>query len=241
MGFKFFVTIGLLAHLAIANEGVIEIAKPIEFEGKTLRGAVKFSELNGLDKLNVKLGNNSVDAVLEMTAASKTKSIHNCRDYDEASKQGFRADTTYALSMESFFKSTCPLIRILKRASPATKSERVLAFDQLENLPSELIVNLEGHYRKTLKQKDIVGKSLADFAKKTGFRLLKASKDQLEFEFSGMRTKLESVARADFENSGKEQVLVFKADYATGGSYRHYEYVILTPGERIAKVRQVAD
>jgi hypothetical protein len=227
----------IFAVTASAKDPSIEIYKPLEFKSKTVSGELKLSEIPALYNLPLKLGENSLDAKLEMNGSSgPAHPILSCGDYREALKQGWSADTTYQLSMESFFKTTCTILDVLSKAKPMPPTK--IALNNLEQMPSRLISDL-AESRREGKERNAHTPSLAQYQHKADFKLKSSSARELKFEYKGMTTNVEALAAGDFTGSGKDQLLVFKSDTATEGSFRHYSYFILTLDGPVATGREL--
>lgn len=220
--------ISLLTILSFAQSpGFLEITRPLEFKQTTISGKIGPKALEGLYDLSVKMGKNRDNAHLEMSSSEgQKKVVDTCREYDQAKEAKMQASTTFSKSMESFFKHTCTMLDALLAAKPIMKNEKTLTLAKYTALPVGLMVN---------RGKDDKRTTLGEYAEDKDFKVVSSSDHELIFEFAGIRTHLMEAARADFNKSGKEQVLVFKADHALKGSYRHYEfYLLVKEGDQVS-------
>lgn len=201
-----------------------ELSEPLQFQGKTISGILYSKDIEGLYDLPVKLSEKPSENQLKLisSALKSSQTVKTCREYEKAKNDGYDADSTFDIAMESFFKRICIILDLL-RVSKAPANKHAINFDDLKVLPTDLIPNLTGSSRKKLKQVDIKDKNLEAMLSK-GLKKISASSKKLEFQYQGMKTILTEVARADFNKSGVEQVLVFKADYALEGSFHDYGY-----------------
>jgi len=110
---------------AYANKDVlINIIEPIEFSNR-IQGEITQNEIAALYELPVSMGGNKAHGVELTNSENETlrKTVSTCTQYKAHKDKGWLAMTTYDLSMESFFKSTCGRLDILSGAK-TSKSGR---------------------------------------------------------------------------------------------------------------------
>ena len=79
---------------------------------------------------------------------------------------------------------------------------------------------------------DITNETYQDRVDKGLLKVIKPERKPSRFDVSytddGMRQNLTQVVRADFNGDGLEDVLLYEATYAVGGSHRFFDLIILT-------------
>ncbi|CAG4914841.1 hypothetical protein R70241_04279 [Paraburkholderia saeva] len=144
--------------------------------------------------------------------------VQTCREYEEAIKQGYYANNTYAIKTAAIFEHRCGLLNALQRAVPATKSfidsPRVGVVD-VHLLPFRLFPQLSpdaseeelaGTYQDKLNNGSLVIQAVRQ-------NLLRVAEPE------GTGHQLIEVARADFNGNGIEDILVFEYMWATHGTF----------------------
>lgn len=109
---------------ALHGDPVFQITDNIEFEGRTLHGPLRKSEIAELLDLRVRNGDLSDDGFgAELTTDEGRKvRVVTCRQYQDAIANGWYAATTYDMAMQGWLFRTCECLFALKKAGPVTRS-----------------------------------------------------------------------------------------------------------------------
>ena len=216
------------------KEITFELVKSIKFADGTEVKSITKADIETLRDLPIDMGGNKTDGVT-LTKSRKTKSGNNkihvrtCREYDSALEDGYYPSSTYDISMASWFKYPCGLLSLLETAAIPeqgfipTSSEEVLNLELLSLSLFPVMTDFEqtyGYNIENVTYQDRVEKGLLKVTDK--------GDNWFSCEDDGLRQHLTEVARADFNGDGIEDILLSEAVYATEGTYRTYDLIILT-------------
>jgi len=235
----FFLTLNVLATGSVfaqtrptgrGQEPTFKISEPLVFKGRVVSGSLRKSEVEGLLELPVRNGDSDPDKGygVEMTRPNYEKvMVYTCRQWKKALEEKAYSASTFDMAMESSLIHTCGLLFELQNANLPLKSfvanPRVSLAD-LNLLPAEILsANTDDeekekeHLRgltvlKAVNQKDIE----------------KVSDKVLTLSYGGFRQSFWEGARADFNGDGIEDILVFRAGQAEGGTLGYSDYLVLT-------------
>jgi hypothetical protein len=165
--------------------------------------------------------------------------IRTCDDYARAQRNGWRnSANTYEMTVASSFKEQCDVVVLVLAAKPSRVSYvRNFTLDEaaLDRLPPTLSFTPVGELEKAAAEAERQGLSWKKF--KPDLKFLKKGRDWIAVEEPNeATTQLDLKAYGDFNGDGTEDLLLFKSTYATSGTFRYYEPLILTrtaPGDRL--------
>lgn len=109
----------------------------------------------------------------------------------------------------------------------------------LSNLPPTLARPGPGHEIRRIERAAREGKTWKDIYPDTKISVVDPHRIELRLGNEGTRIILTLEAWGDFNRDGTEDILLHLADYAIGGTYRSYEYVVLTRHARNARLTEV--
>jgi len=166
------------------------------------------------------------------TAVAKT-----CEDYFKLTNTGYFPINNMEIGQESYFKNTCDPLRYFQHAQPATIS-------YLRNF------DLEKDYK--LLPAAAIFPSLGDMPDPEGnlgtaFPDLQISgtpsKNSITVKSQniGMEADILVLGWGDFTHSGKDQMLIFVANYALGGTYHSYTTYVLSKDSAAASIVKVGN
>src|SRR5262249_32339840 len=99
------------------------LSQPLEFADKSVSGCLPPADVPGLLAQPVSLkafGDPSAEQTgLNMAAASEggaPRAVHSCADYNAAVRDGFYAESTADMSLESYFKRACGILGAVAKA-----------------------------------------------------------------------------------------------------------------------------
>ena len=213
------------------DSGVIfHLIAPLMFADGTVVETLAKDEIESLRDLPIDFGENVniQGATLHKTRDDKVF-VRTCREYDAARERGYSPGSTFDISMASFFKMPCGLLNALKPARLAKKrfiSDAEVGIVNLALLPFEIFPenlaeasswdqrDLETTYQQKIDTQAVV--------------VTEKGKNVLVVQGFGMRQSLEEIVRADFNNDGIEDVLLFEGHHVRQGTYRAYGIIVLT-------------
>ena len=211
------------------KEITFELVKSIKFADGTEVTSITKADIEALRDRPIDMGGNDTDGVTLTKSRDDKVHVRTCREYDAALEQDYFPDTTYDISMGSWFKYPCKTLNLLEIATipqqsfiPTSKKE---VFN-LKLIPLSLFPVLTGfEQRYGYNIEDVTYQDRVDEG------LLKVTDrgdNWFSCEDKGLRQHLTEVARADFNGDGIEDMLLSEAVHATQGTYRTYDLIILT-------------
>ena len=231
------------------KEITFELVKSIKFADGTEVKSITKADIETLRDLPIDMGGNKTDGVT-LTKSYRAKRngnnrgnkihVRTCREYDAALEDGYYPSSTYDISMASWFKYPCGLLNLLETAAIPQRSflptSKEGIFD-LKLIPLSLfpvVTDFEqtyGYNIENVTYQDQVEKGL--------LKVTDMEQNKLICETDGLRQHLTEVARADFNGDGIEDILFSEAVYATQGTYRTYDLIILTRKSMDGKFEKV--
>lgn len=229
---------------AAKRDPLFPLIGKLVFEGKVVRGSVRKSEIDSLLARRVYLGGNVGDEYgkygLGFIYAEGKLPAFSCQEWAQSRAAGLNDNfNTYERTMESFFIETCSILLALKDARPPklsfiTNPEVGLA--NLNLLPVNLLNELSGEDEEELNKLTARGVRISNLVAKREVKVLQKTTTSavLQYDFDPETKKyssemhLEEKGRADFDGDGIEDIFISSADYATEGTFRHYDYFLLT-------------
>ena len=217
------------------EELTFELVRSIVFADGTEVTSITKADIETLQDLPIDMGGNKTDGVT-LTRSRKTKSRHDkkihvrtCREYDSALEDGYYPSSTYDISMASWFKYPCGTLNLLEIATIPQQSfiptSKEGVFD-LKLIPLSLfpvVTDFEQTYGYNIENV-----TYQDYVEKGLIKVIDRDQNGFSCENDGLRQHLTEVARADFNDDGIEDILLSEAVYATQGSLRVYNLIILT-------------
>lgn len=147
-----------------------------------------------------------------------------CNDYLMLTKKGFFPENNAEVANESFFKKNCDALVYLSHAHPA-KYSFIRNFDLQKDyglLPAILILPnmIEGPAGTVNEAYHDVRVQKRDKSSRTSIELISKS--------AGLSADISILAWGDFNQDGYDDMLIFVAVYATGGTFHYYSTYALT-------------
>ena len=219
-----------------------KLIKDIKFaDGTKVKSIVK-ANVDDLRDLPVWMGGSDHIDRLRLTHKQKeTLHVRTCREYDSAMESGYYADTGFEVKMSVWFKYQCGLLNALETAEIPHKSfisDPKVGVINLELLrfaifPYNLAESLDWEEARDLK------KTYQNMVDEGVLKVQRAEKNVLQIEDDGMWQGLEEVVRADFNNDGIEDILVFEYHRAIGGTLGFGGIIVLTRKSVDRKLEEV--
>ena len=217
------------------EELTFELVRSIVFADGTEVTSITKADIETLQDLPIDMGGNKTDGVT-LTRSRKTKSRHDkkihvrtCREYDSALEDGYYPSSTYDISMASWFKYPCGTLNLLEIATIPQQSfiptSKEGVFD-LKLIPLSLfpvVTDFEQTYGYNIENV-----TYQDYVEKGLIKVIDRDQNGFSCENDGLRQHLTEVARADFNGDDIEDILLSEAVYATQGSLRVCNLIILT-------------
>jgi len=212
------------------KEPTFQLNDPLKFKGRVVSGALRESEIAGLLELPVRNGSAAPDNGygVEMTRTNNEKvMVYTCRQWKQALDEKAYSASTFDMAMESSLIRTCGLLFALQNAKLPLKSfvaNPRVGLANLNLLPAEILsANTDDqetekeHTRGLTVSKAVPRKDIT-----------KVSRNAFTLSYGGFRQSFWEGARADFNGDGIEDILVFTAGRAEGGTLGYSDYFILT-------------
>ena len=212
------------------KETTFNISETLRFKGRVVSGSLRKSEVAGLLELPVRNGNSDPDKGygVEMTRPNTERvMVYTCRQWKKALEEKAYSASTFDMAMESSLIRTCGLLFALQNAKLPLKSfvaNPKVSLADLNLLPAEILnadTDEEEKEKEQLRALTVLkAVALKDFEK--------VSAKVLTLSYGGFRQSFWEGARADFNGDGIEDILVFTAGRAEGGTLGYTDYFVLT-------------
>ena len=213
-----------------------ELVTPIKFADGSKKKSFTKAEIETLRDLPVDMGGNKTDGATLKNQQDK-RVVRTCREYDDALANGYRPDSTYEIAMASWFKYPCGTLQLLERAAPHKRSFLPQELFDLKLMPLALFPVLS-NYEQTYGR-NIENETYHDQAEKGELEVIEKTPHRFGCKDDGLKQYLTEVVRADFNRDGTEDILFREAVYAIGGSFRSYNFIILTRKSSQAKYERI--
>ena len=217
------------------TEVIFQLIEGIKFADGTQVKSIAQSEIDRLRNLPVSFGENKgIDGVTLTKILGKRKAeevhVRTCREYDAARKNGYEPLSTFDITMATFFKMPCGLLNALATASLPRESfisDAEVGIANVELLPFSVFAYVGE--RKSPEEAKRDSETTYQQKIETGELVVKEkSLHVLVTEEPGMGQSLRELVRADFNNDGVEDVLLFEYHWATEGTLRFGGIMVLT-------------
>lgn len=212
------------------KEITFKISVPLEFKGRVVSGSLRQPEIAGLLDLQVRNGDTNPKGGygVEMTRPDGKKFVvYTCREWKKAQAEQAYSATTYDMAMEGFLIHTCGLLFELQRAKPPLKrfiANPRVSLANLNLLPAEILTAITEDQAQ--EKGRLGGMTVSDVVASRDIE--KADDEVVTLSYGGFRQSFWEGARADFNGDGVEDILVFTAGRAEGGTMGYTDYFVLT-------------
>ncbi len=214
-----------------ASNVTFQLIESIRFADGTIVESIAKDEIDTLRDLPIRLGENDhLDGVTLTKTGDDTVHVRTCREYDSALQHDYYPSSNFDVKMSFFFKHPCGLLNALEKASAPKKSfisDAKVGVVNLELLPFEMFRenlasksswdadrDLETTYQQKIDNQKLV--------------VTEKSQNVLNVEGFGMGQMLKEMVRADFNDDGIEDVLLFEYHHVTKGTYADGGIIVLT-------------
>ncbi len=169
---------------------------------------------------------------LELTdAKGKRVKVTTCQEYGDLKDKGLAPQTTYDISMESWFIDVCKPLQFLKIAKPS-KSSFVSKFDlkddPLSNLPIELGLWLSGDAERAVQLASARGTTWGQYVPDAKVEAAENDQIVVKSKKDDSATYINLIAWGDFNGDGIEDVLLQVSHHVLSGSYGDHGFRVLT-------------
>lgn len=214
-----------------ASNVTFQLIESIRFADGTIVESIAKDEIDSLRDLPIRLGENDhIDGVTLTKTGDDKVYVRTCREYDSALQRDYYPSSNFDVKMSFFFKHPCGLLNALEKARVPKKSfisDVKVGVVNLELLPFEMFPenlapksswdadrDLETTYQQKIDSQELV--------------VTEKSQNVLNVEGFGMGQMLKEMVRADFNNDGIEDVLLFEYHHVTKGTYAYGGIIVLT-------------
>ncbi len=234
------------------------IEMPLEFADETIDSCISRADIKRLMNKKVRVGSSYEDAYKFLWSDTGRVRVETCGEYLEAIRQGASSSgNTFDISMQSFFIYTCGILSALQSAEKANKS--FLPDDKLNDLGTLPVVLLLGDKDELIKKSN-AGSTIADYLENYIASISESTSESLELidygiaksdtielreltpedmEAGAWEMYIRSIARADFNKDGIEDILVWVTYHSVRGSGRDYTLTLLTRTSKTQKIFEV--
>ena len=205
---------------------IFQLVERLQFADGTAVKSIAKDDIDALRDRPMRLGlNNHLDGVTLTNEKDEDIHVRTCREYDSARKRGYYAQTNFDAKMSIWFKHHCGLLNALERAAVPKQryiSDSKVGITHLDLMPFSVFPYAS----------DAEIASGATFQKKIEngeLKVVEKKQNALTTE-EGIDTgqSLREVVRADFNDDGIEDILLFEYHYAIRGTFGFGGVIVLT-------------
>lgn len=206
----------------------------LNIEGVAPGDCFDAQELKALLDKPVMQGETGSSADLKMTHPdefTRQESVATCREYQAREADGWYAMSGADMAAEGWFKRVCSTLDVLAESRASRRSYLDSPSSGLSDtslISAQCLPQAAETSRADTVALSKAGATIADLEAAGLVDVANASAQHLELEFGGQHAVYEEIARGDFDGDGTEDMLVFMAVRAKGGSMRWYEHMGLT-------------
>jgi hypothetical protein len=214
----------------------------LEFADQTIVDPLGKNNITELLERVVMIGDPNADGLELVNEEGITTTIRNCREFNDARAKGYYPLTTYAMKMASFFNRTCGILNALAQASIADKSyleNPHVGIVDINLLPVSLLTPLSPDDQGKIVKASASGKSLQGWVEVGKVKIKAVSQYSIHLLYGGMGQVLWELMRADLNNDGIEDILLYSYSYAVGGTFGYGDVEVITrlgPAEPFERV-----
>lgn len=196
---------------------IFHLLESMQFADPMEMRVIAKADIDDLRSRPIQLGqNNHIDGVTLTRNSNEQIYVRTCKEYDTAIQSGYYALTNFDIKMSVFFKHQCGLLKSLQKATTPEYSfiadPRKGIFD-LQLIPFSLFPSIGDE-----SQEDDLTTTYQNKVDDSTLSIRRLTQNTLCIEENGMGQQLIEVARADFNNDGIEDILLFEYCYATHGT-----------------------
>jgi hypothetical protein len=226
-----------------AGQYKFKLIRPLEFAGQTIIDRVGKNDAAELLDRVVKIGDPHADGLELINGKGNIVIVRTCREFNDAKANGFYATTTYGLKMQSFLNQTCGIINALVHASVADKSylenPHVGVID-INLMPLSVLNPLSRDDHDNLSEEAAIGKSLREWVEEGKVEIKGVSQYSIHLRYGCMGQIIWELIRADLNDDGIEDILVYSYSYAIGGSFGYGDVGCLTRMGAMEPFKQIS-
>jgi len=220
---------------------IFTLLKELEFEGSDNVNVVSKEKIDDLLTLKIQLGGDDHIPGLDLWS-EEFGEIHvtTCLEYDQAIAKGYFPKSNFDIMLSISFEHQCGLLKALKKActpSASYVSAPRRGIVDLNILPFSFFPNVAeqgGEYGG--------GETYQDKIRKGELFIRSVNQNSIIIEEAeGMGQFLVEVVRADFNNDGMEEILLYECCYATHGAliYGGIRVITRRNGDSLFEVVQI--
>ena len=217
---------------AVERDVVFPFTGKLLVEGRVVRGSIRKSEIDDLLARRVRLLDSPSDGEygLGFSFEEGHFPVFSCQEWMQVRAQGSGGLNTRETVREAPFVDTCSFLSALRLAKPARRSfiaNPKVGLSNLNLLPANVLESLSGEGVGTIQRLTARGVKISDLVAKRKVKVLARTKNSVRLDYD-LEMHLTEMGRADFDGDGIEDIFVSTAKYATPGTFRYFDYFILT-------------
>ncbi|ADD67547.1 conserved hypothetical protein [Denitrovibrio acetiphilus DSM 12809] len=199
----------------------------LEFKNKVVFNKVSKNEINEL--LNMPL--DTIDKLFRTKDGKKEEYvIQTCNDYFKALENGFYPFTTYDMARTTHLEQKCGLLKAIQDARLPLTS--YISEPKKSILDTNLLSFNFFPWIAENSSRPIYRETYSDMIKRGEAKVISTTSHSITIEHAGLRQSLTEVMRADFDNDGIEDILLFESYHVTQGTFGYGEIRIISIKEK---------
>jgi hypothetical protein len=203
----------------------VNLYKSLQFVGGVSVAALRRSEVGRLFDEPLALLNCQPAHLNVKHSDGRTREIRTTREYRDAIAQGFIPTCNAMVKMATLFDFPLAVFTAMERAQPAQASfirEPRTGIIDLKYMPVSMLP------RGRISQEDIACENLEDVQSRGNLKVVSSTSHSLHIEYSGFSRIIVEIMRADLNEDGIEDILVYWHDSSLRGTYGDGGTFVLT-------------
>jgi len=216
------------------NQNIFEVLSSFTFVDSELKGFLSSTDIDSLYERPIlpRLhGLNKLNMVRTDLSGKETISVCSCREWVDAVKDGYMANSTYDIKEESYFKKVYGLVVALAQAKAPKQrfiSDQKVSIANFDLLPICVLPALSGDGIDELKRFESEGVCILDLIFRDRLKIVSSSPLSLTLHFDDTGLYLYEILKADLNDDGIEDILIGCYEWALGGTFGFGYTIALT-------------
>ena len=204
---------------------IFQLVERLQFADGTAVKSIAKDDIDALRDRPIRLGpNDHIDGVTLTNEKGEDIQVRTCREYDDALKRGYYANTNFDAQMSMWFMHQCGLLNALEGAAAPRQSyisNPKVGITNLELMPFSVFPYASDEEIKS-------GATFQTKIKNGELRVVEKNQNTLTTEEIDTGQFLQEVVRADFNDDGIEDIFLFEYHYSIRGTFGSGGIIVLT-------------
>ena len=207
------------------SQNIFEVLMAFPFVDSELKGFLSSTDIDSLYDRPILPRTHGLEKLVMVgpgTTGEEKIEVRTCREWVEATREGYYPSTTYDIKEESFFNKVYALVVALAQAKiPKHKyiSDQKASISDIDLLPVTFLPVLSGDDVEELQSFESRGISIADLIVQGKVKVVSSSPLSLTLHYNYMGLCLNEILRADLNDDGIEDILVGGYEWALEGTF----------------------